>query len=138
MATPDGFHSITPYLTVKDASAAISFYENALGASERNRMTTPEGLVANAEIVIGDSAILIRDETPDLPAPTTLGITPVMIHLYVDDVDSISERAVGAGMEILLPVEDRFYGDRSGRFRDPYGHIWIISTRLEAPPTKRE
>ena len=131
MATPDGFHSITPYLTVRDASAAISFYENALGASERNRMTTPEGLVANAEIVIGDSAILIRDETPDLPAPTTLGITPVMIHLYVDDVDSISERAVGAGMEILLPVEDRFYGDRSGRFRDPYGHIWIISTRLE-------
>ena len=131
MATPDGFHSITPYLTVKDASAAISFYENALGASERNRMTTPEGLVANAEIVIGDSAILIRDETPDLSGPTTLGNSPVMIHLYVDDVDSISERAVGAGMVILLPVEDRFYGDRSGRFRDPYGHIWIISTRLE-------
>ncbi|TDJ24595.1 MAG: VOC family protein [Gammaproteobacteria bacterium] len=131
MTTPDGFHSITPYLTVRDASAAISFYENALGAIERNRMTTPDGLVANAEIVIGDSAILIRDETPDLSGPTTLGNSPVMIHLYVDDVDSISERAVRAGMEILLPVEDRFYGDRSGRFRDPYGHIWIISTRLE-------
>lgn len=131
MPTPDGFYSITPYLTVKGASGAISFYENALDASERSRMTTPDGLIANAEIVIGDSAILLRDETPNMPGPTTLGGTPVMIHLYVDDVDATSKRATDAGMEVLLSVEDRFYGDRSGRFRDPYGHIWIISTRLE-------
>ena len=131
MPTPDGFHSITPYLTVKNASEAISFYENAFGASERSRMTTPDGSIANAEIVVGDSAILIRDETPDLPGPTTLGNTPVMIHLYVDDVDAISKRAVSAGAEVLLPVEDRFYGDRAGRLRDPYGHVWVVSTRLE-------
>ena len=130
MPTPEGFHSITPYLTVKNASEAIAFYENALGASERSRMTTPDGSIANAEIVVGNSAILIRDETPDLPEPTTLGGTPVMIHLYVDDVDTVSKRAVDAGMNVLLPVEDRFYGDRSGRIRDPYGHVWIISTRL--------
>ena len=132
MPTPEGFHSITPYLTVKNASEAIAFYENALGASERSRMTTPDGSIANAEIVVGDSAILIRDETPDLLGPNTLGGTPVMIHLYVDDVDALSERAVDAGMEVLLPVEDRNYGDRAGRVRDPYGHVWIISTRLGA------
>jgi PhnB protein len=96
-------------------------------------MTTPEGSIANAEIVIGDSAILIRDETLDVPGPDTLGNTSVMIHLYVDDVDMTSSRAVDAGMEVLLPVEDRFYGDRSGRFKDPYGHVWIISTRLKKP-----
>ena len=132
MPTPEGFHSITPYLTVKNASEAIAFYEIALSAIERRRMTTPDGSIANAEIAIGDSAILIRDETPDLPGPRTLGGTPVMIHLYVDDVDVLSNRAIDAGMEVLLPVEDRFYGDRSGRFRDPYGHVWIISTRLIA------
>lgn len=130
MAAPEGFHSITPYLTIRRASEAIIFYEKALGASERSRLTAPDGSVANAEIVIGDSVILIRDETPDVPSPTTLGDTSVMIHLYVDDVDSTSKQAVAAGMEVLLPVEDRFYGDRGGRFRDPYGHIWIISTRL--------
>ena len=133
MTTPEGFHSITPYLTVKRAASAISFYERALDASERSRMTTPEGSIANAEIVIGDSAILIRDETLDVPGPDTLGNTSVMIHLYVDDVDMTSSRAVDAGMEVLLPVEDRFYGGRSGRFKDPYGHVWIISTRLEKP-----
>ncbi len=132
MPTPEGFHSITPYLTVKNASEAIAFYETAFSAIERRRMTTPDGSIANAEIVIGDSAILIRDETPDLPGPNTLGGTPVMVHLYVDDVDFLSNRAIEAGMEVLLPVEDRFYGDRSGRFRDPYGHVWIISTRLVA------
>jgi PhnB protein len=133
MTTPEGFHSITPYLTVKRAASAISFYERALDASERSRMTTPEGSIANAEIVIGDSAILIRDETLDVPGPDTLGNTSVMIHLYVDDVDMTSSRAVDAGMEVLLPVDDRFYGDRSGRFKDPYGHVWIISTRLKKP-----
>ena len=131
MPTPEGFRSITPYLTVSSASDAISFYQNALGARERSRMTAPDGTIPNAEIVIGDSVMLIRDETSDLPGPTTLGGTPVMIHLYVDDVDAISKRAIDAGMEILLPVEDRFYGDRAGRFRDPYGHVWILSTRLE-------
>ena len=131
MTTPEGFHSINPYLTVKHASEAISFYEKALDASERSRMTAPDGSIANAEIVIGDSAILIRDETPDVPGPITLGDTPVMIHLYVDDVDAVSRRAVKEGMEVLIPVEDRFYGDRSGRFKDPYGHVWVISTRLE-------
>jgi len=130
MPPPEGFHSITPYLTVKNAPEAIAFYETALGARERSRMTMPNGTIANAEIVIEGDAILIREETTDMRGPNTLGGTPVMIHLYVDDVDAVSKRAIAAGMEVVLSVEDRPYGDRAGRVKDPYGHVWIISTRL--------
>ncbi len=130
MPPPEGFHSITPYLTVKNAPEAIAFYETALGARERSRMTMPNGTIANAEIVIEGDAILIREETTDMRGPNTLGGTPVMIHLYVDDVDAVSKRAIAAGMVVVLSVEDRPYGDRAGRVKDPYGHVWIISTRL--------
>lgn len=127
----NGFHTVNPYLTIRGASDAISFYEKALGATERHRISAPDGTIANAEILVGDSVILIRDETSDLPGPTTLGNTPVMIHLSVGDVDVVSKQAIEAGMEVLVPVDDRFYGNRDGRFRDPYGHIWIISSVIE-------
>ena len=128
---PDGYHSVTPYLSIRDASAAIEFYRKALGAVELRRMLDPTGKIANAEIQIGDSRILIRDETSETPGPESVGVSPVMIHLYVEDVDKIASQAIAAGAKVLIPVGDQFYGDRSGRFADPFGHIWIISTHKE-------
>ncbi len=128
---PEGFHSVTPYLTMRNASDAINFYIRAFGATESERMVDPSGLIANAIIEIGDSKLLIRDETSDTPGPESLGGTSVMIHLYVEDVDEIAKQAIAAGAKVLIPIADRFYGDRSGRLADPYGHIWIISTHLE-------
>ena len=128
---PNDFHTITPYLTIRNASAAIKFYIRAFGAIELERMEGPNGTIANAIIEIGDSKLLIRDETSDTLGPESLGGTSVMIHLYVEDVDKIAEQAVSAGAEVLIPVADQFYGDRSGRLADPYGHVWIISTRIE-------
>ena len=93
-------------------------------------MEDPSGAIANAIIEIGDSKLLIRDETSDTPGPESLAGTSVMIHLYVEDVDKIAEQAVSAGAEVLIPIADQFYGDRSGRLADPYGHVWIISTRI--------
>ena len=128
---PDGYHSVTPYLTIRDASDAIEFYRRAFGATELGRMADPTGKIANAEIQIGDSRILIRDETSETPGPESLGGSPVMIHLYVEDVDKIASQAVAAGAKVVIPVGDQFYGDRSGRFADPFGHMWIISTHKE-------
>lgn len=128
---PDGYHSVTPYLTIRNASDAIEFYRRAFGATELGRMADPTGKIANAEIQIGDSRILIRDETSETPGPESLGGSPVMIHLYVEDVDKIASQAVAAGAKVMIPVGDQFYGDRSGRFADPFGHMWIISTHKE-------
>jgi PhnB protein len=127
---PNDFHTVTPYLTIRDASEAIKFYIRAFGATELERMEDPSGAIANAIIEIGDSKLLIRDETSDTPGPESLAGTSVMIHLYVEDVDKIAEQAVSAGAEVLIPIADQFYGDRSGRLADPYGHVWIISTRI--------
>ncbi len=128
---PDGYHTVTPYLTIRNASDAIEFYKRAFGAVELARMADPSGKIANAEIQIGDSRILVRDETSDSPGPESLGGSAVMIHLYVDDVDELARRATGAGAEVLIPIGDQFYGDRSGRLADPFGHIWIVSTHKE-------
>jgi PhnB protein len=128
---PDGYHTVTPYLTIRNASDAIDFYRRAFGATELAGMADPTGKIANAEIQIGSSRILIRDETQETPGPEDLGGSPVMLHLYVEDVDHIADRAVAAGAKVLIPVGDQFYGDRSGRFADPFGHIWIISTHKE-------
>ena len=128
---PEGFSSVTPYLTIKNAADAINFYSLAFGATELERMEDASGSILNAIIEIGGSRILIRDETSDSPGPESLGGTPVMIHLYVENVDELAARAVAAGAEVLIPIADQFYGDRSGRLADPFGHIWIVSTHLQ-------
>ena len=137
---PAGYHTVTPYLTIRNASDAIEFYRRAFGATELARMADPSGKIANAEIQVGDSRLLIRDETPESPGPESLGGSPVMIHLFVEDVDQIARQAVSAGAKVLIPVGDQFYGDRSGRLADPFGHIWIVSTHKEdlSPEEMRE
>lgn len=130
---PEGYHSVTPYLTVKGAAKAIEFYKQAFGAKEIFRMPQPDGKIGHAEIQIGDSRIMLADEFPErnIRGPESLGGTPVMIHLYVNDVDTVAKRAVAAGAKEIRPVQDQFYGDRSGMFADPFGHQWNISTHVE-------
>lgn len=130
---PEGYHSVTPYLIVKGAAKAIEFYKQAFGAKEIFRMPQPDGKIGHAEIQIGDSRIMLADEFPErnIRGPESLDGTPVMIHLYVNDVDTVAKRAVAAGAKEIRPVQDQFYGDRSGMFADPFGHQWNISTHVE-------
>jgi PhnB protein len=130
---PEGYHTVTPYLIVKGAAKAIEFYKQAFGAKEILRMGQPDGRIGHAEIQIGDSRIMLADEFPEIDArgPESLGGTPVMVHLYVEDVDTVAERALAAGAKELRPVKDQFYGDRSGMFADPFGHKWNIATHKE-------
>jgi PhnB protein len=130
---PDGYHSVTPYLIVKGADRAIDFYKNVFGASQRMRMDGPNGTVGHAEIEIDGSVIMLADEFPDMGfrSPRSLGGTGVSLHLYVKEVDSCFSRAVAAGAKALRPVQDQFYGDRSGTVEDPFGHVWTISTHKE-------
>jgi len=132
-AIPDGYRSVTPYLIVKGADRAIDFYKKVFGAAQRMRMDGPNGTVGHAEIEIDDSTIMLADEFPDmgLRSPQSLGGTGVSLHLYVKDVDACFNRAVAAGAKVLRPVEDQFYGDRSGTVEDPFGHVWTISTHKE-------
>lgn len=133
---PDGYPRVTPYLIVDDASAAIDFYKSVLGATERMRMGGPDGKVGHAELGIGDSVIMLADEHPEMDArgPKTVGGTPVSLHVYVEDADRVFERAIETGAEALRPVEDKFYGDRSGSFEDPFGHHWHVATHVEEVP----
>ena len=133
---PDGYPRVTPYLIVDGAAAAIEFYKSVLGATERMRMAGPDGKVGHAELEIGDSVIMLADEHSEMNArgPKTVGGTPVFLHVYVEDADSVFERAVEAGAEPLQPVEDKFYGDRSGGFEDPFGHHWNVATHVEDIP----
>jgi PhnB protein len=130
---PDGYHSVTPYLYAKGASQAIEFYKKAFSATERMRITAPDGRVGHAELQIGDSIIMLADEFPemDVRSPKTLGGSPVSIHLYVEDVDAVFRQAVAAGAIEKRPVADQFYGDRQGGIEDPFGHMWWISTHKE-------
>lgn len=130
---PEGFQTVTAHLYVKGAAAAIEFYKRALGATEVARLRVPDGRIGHAEIQIGNSRIMLSDEFPDYGgrSPESIGGSPVIMHLFVDDVDALAAQAVAAGAKVLMPVEDRFYGDRSGRFADPFGHVWIISTHIE-------
>lgn len=133
-AIPEGFHSITPYLMIKGAAAALDFYKKVFGAVELSRMIDPNGnRVGHAEIKIGDSPIMLADEYPEMNhvGPATLGGTPVGILLYVADCDAVFERAVAAGAKPIKPLQDQFYGDRSGTVLDPFGHMWTISTHKE-------
>jgi PhnB protein len=130
---PDGYHAITPYLSIRGASDAIEFYKKAFGATEVMRMAQPDGRIGHAELQIGDSKIMLADEHPemDFRSPRALGGTPVMLHLYVDDVDTVVSRAIASGAKALRPVQDQFYGDRSGSVADPYGHVWHVATHKE-------
>ena len=123
----------TPYLCCNDAARAIEFYKQAFGATEAMRLSEPGGRIGHAEIRIGDAPIMLSDEYPemDVRSPQSLGGSPVLIHLYVDDVDALASRAVAAGAKLLRPVADQFYGDRSGTLTDPFGHRWMIATRKE-------
>ncbi len=133
---PDGYPRVTPYLIVDGAAAAIDFYNSVLGATERMRMGGPDGKVGHAELEIGNSVIMLADEHPEMGArgPKTVGGTPVSLHVYVEDADSVFERAIESGAKALRPVEDRFYGDRSGGFEDPFGHRWDVATHVEDIP----
>jgi PhnB protein len=130
---PDGYHTATPYLVVKNAANAIEFYRKAFGASEVMRLPGPGGKVMHAEIKIGDSYIMLADEFPEMGArsPESLGGTPVSILLYVPDVDVRFEQAVAAGATVQRAVQDQFYGDRSGTLVDPFGHVWSLATHQE-------
>ena len=129
---PDGYHSVTPYLVVKDAAKAIEFYQQAFGAEEEMRLDMG-GKVGHAELRIGDSKIMLADEFPDMGyfGPKPDDGPAVSIHLYVEDVDQVVANAVAAGAEVKRPVEDQFYGDRIGTLRDPFGHSWSVATHKE-------
>jgi PhnB protein len=130
---PDEYTSITPYLTVDDGKRAIEFYERAFGATERGRMAAPDGRIAHAELQIGDAVVMLSDSFPQFEArtPKDLGGTTVGIFLFVEDVDSVVQGAAGAGATITMEPEDQFWGDRLGRITDPFGHVWLIATRVE-------
>jgi uncharacterized glyoxalase superfamily protein PhnB len=133
-AVPEEFRTITPQLVVRGAARAIEFYREAFGASELFRTPGPDGVsLMHAELLLGDARFFVHDELPGegLLSPASIGSTPVTLHLYVEDVDRFFERAVRAGAEVLLPVEDRFWGDRYGILRDPFGHRWSFASRLE-------
>ena len=129
---PDGFHAATPYLTVRDAAQALAFYKAAFGAVETMRIEAG-GRIGHAELRIGEAPIMLAEEFPemDVKSPLAYGGSPVTVHLYVADVDAFSARAVAAGLKIVRPVEDQFYGDRGGKFVDPFGHLWWFASRRE-------
>ena len=133
---PDDYPRVTPYLIVDGAGAAIDFYCSVLGAQESLRMPAPDGRVGHVELQLGSSMIMLADENAQMDSrgPRAIGGTPVSLHVYVEDSDAVFERAVQAGAKALQAVEDRFYGDRSGQFEDPFGHRWNVSTHVEDVP----
>lgn len=135
---PDGYHTASPFLTIKGASEALDFYTKAFGATDIQRMPGPGGLLMHAEFKIGDSMIMCHDEMPPEmggggKSPLALGGTPVTIFLYVPDVDAVFNSAVAAGGKPIMPPEDQFWGDRFAMVIDPFGHSWAIATHIEDP-----
>jgi uncharacterized glyoxalase superfamily protein PhnB len=130
---PEHYHTLTPYLTVRDATRAIEFYKQAFGATERGVMKGPDGKVMHAELMIGDSIIMLGDEFPEFGAlsPQSTGGAGMGLHIYVDGVDAAFDRAVKAGAEVEMPVMDQFWGDRYGKLKDPFGHKWSIATHTK-------
>jgi PhnB protein len=133
---PEGYHTITPYLSVDDAAAAIEYYTKAFGAKERVRMDGPEAMIAHAELEIGNSLVMLSDPFPQASTkpPKELGGTSASIFMYVEDVDAVVKRAVDAGATITMEVADQFWGDRFGSIQDPFGHSWSIATHVEDVP----
>jgi PhnB protein len=130
---PEGYHSVTPYLIISGAGKAIDFYKRAFGAQEVMRMADPSGKVGHAEIQIGDSKVMLADEFPEMGArgPQAFGGSPVGLCVYVEDVDTVFKRAIAAGAKEERPLQDQFYGDRSGTLIDPFGHKWTIATHIK-------
>jgi PhnB protein len=129
---PEGYHSITPQLTCRDAAKAIEFYKSVLGATELMRMAGPDGKVMHAELQVGDSRLMVNDEFPGqavAPAPTAVHSSSLFV--YNEDVDAVFGRAAGAGSRVDMPVSNMFWGDRYGKFTDPFGHQWGIATHVE-------
>jgi PhnB protein len=138
---PEGYHTLTPYLAVEDATAAIDFYQRAFGAKERVRMPGPDGMIAHAELEIGDSKVMLADPFPQSSTrpPKELGGTSVGIFVYVENVDEVFQKAVDAGATATMEPDDQFWGDRFGSVTDPFGHSWQISTHVEdVPPEEME
>jgi uncharacterized glyoxalase superfamily protein PhnB len=135
-AIPEGLHAVTPHLVVKGGADAIAFYKKAFGAQELHRMPGPDGKLMHAAIKIGDSQIFLADEHPQMghKSPLGLGGSPVSLHVYVDDVDTVFQKAVAAGAKVRMPVMDMFWGDRYGQVTDPFGHEWSIATHIEDVP----
>ena len=136
---PEGYHTLTTYLSVDNASEAIEWYKGAFGAKERVRMDGPEGTIGHAELQIGDSLIMLADPFPQSQTrpPTELGGTTAGVFMYVEDVDAVVQKAVDAGATTTMEVADQFWGDRFGSVKDPFGHSWSIATHVEdVPPEK--
>ena len=133
---PAGYHTVTPYLVVDQATAAIAYYTKVFGAREVMRMDMPGGKIAHAEIEIGDSRIMLSDENPqwETRGPKSIGGTASSLMIYVEDCDAVFDRAIAAGGTSVMPVQDQFYGDRSGTLLDPFGHKWHIATCKEVVP----
>lgn len=133
-AVPEGYHTLTPAITCKNASQAIDFYKKALGAKEISRMEMPPGKIAHSELQIGDSRIFVSDEYPGMSSAPDAGFQaapPVYLFLYTDNVDSVFNDAVSAGCKVAMPLQDQFWGDRYGKLTDPYGHSWGLSQHVE-------
>jgi uncharacterized glyoxalase superfamily protein PhnB len=130
---PEGSHTITPNIAVNDAARALDFYQKAFGAEEVMRMPGPGGKIMHAEVRIGDSRLMLADEMPEMGSkgPKAYGGTPVSFYVYVSNVDAAWKRAVGAGAKVLMPLEDMFWGDRTGRLEDPFGHIWVLAQHVK-------
>ena len=130
---PEGYHAVTPYLIVNGASDAIDFYKKVFGAVKVMRMPGPSGKVGHAEIKIGDCNLMLADEFPEMGArgPKAFGGSPVNLMVYVSQVDAVVKTALNLGSRLIRPVEDRFYGDRSGQIEDPFGHSWTVATHIE-------
>jgi PhnB protein len=130
---PEGYPRLSPYLCIDGAARAIDFYTEVLGATVKMRMDGPDGKIGHAELTLGDSILMLADEYPDMGflSPNRIGGTAVTLHTYVDDVDAVFERALAAGAKSLRPVENQFYGDRSGQFEDPFGHRWNVASHVE-------
>lgn len=130
---PDGYHTLTPYIVVDAAADAITFYQKAFGAEEMYRMPGPGGKIMHAEIQIGDSRLMLSDAIPEMGgrSPKALGGSPASILVYVPDVDAAFTRAVEAGATAEMPVANMFWGDRYGKVKDPYGHVWQLATHVE-------
>ncbi|WP_329275820.1 VOC family protein [Streptomyces sp. NBC_00691] len=130
---PEGYPRVTPYLCVDGAAAGIDFYVAVLGAEERVRMPAPDGKIGHAELALGSAVIMLADEFPEMGfrSPKAIGGTPVTLHVYVSDVDAVFARALAQGAKELSAVKDEFYGDRTGRFEDPFGHRWNVASHIE-------
>ena len=132
-AIPDGYGTVTPYLIVSGAARAMEFYKKAFGAEERMRFAMPDGRIGHAEIQIGNSVVMLADEFPEMgvKSPKTLGGTPVGLCIYTENVDARFQQAIDAGASVDRPVQNQFYGDRSGTLIDPFGHKWTFAMHVE-------